>query len=782
LTFFRRLGEFIERRRLLIFLSAAALLVIAGIGAQRVEMATGVETFLGSNSQVYKDYLRFSEDFGGDPVIVLLEGDDLLQLLEKDNLQKMQQVETRMRPEPEQGLNPNVKTAISPPTVLQLAWQQQTGSSELPDDPQALYQLVVDPGTEEIRPQFRSAFPDSQHALISVIPVGNLDMDEEEAVGEDVFAAVDEADLSALQPRVTGWPVMAKEMNDMMSSGLRNTLIISTLLMLAVLVLIFNVRGRFLRRWLPLLTVVLATIYTFGLMGWLSIPLTMISMSIFPIMIGLGVDYGIQFYNRYDEESRKGRSVAQAIISAVTHITPAVGTALITVCLAFAALFISPVPMIRDFGQMLLIGLVMCYLVALFVLLSIIYWRDRRSNNRRETQIQPEKVDSEEGGLRHWWLERWLRWFTPKVISRPAIIIPIALALTVLGWVADPHVGVETNEEEFINQNTPFMQNYLAVLEITKSLNEANVMVEAEDVLEPDILAWIWDRQQYVMSQESEYVANSSSISRLILQNNRGEFPQSSAEARAILENIPSLLKTNLVSDDFTAANISFGLRDITIDQTKVFNERLEEDVADLPPGTNIILTGWPVMGVELLDALTGGRWQITGLGVGLIFVALFFLFRRDILKAIMAIVPIGLIIGWSSGLMFLLGIKFTPLTATLGVLILGIGAEYTILVMSRYYEEKGKGEPPVVAMTTAMATIGRAVLVSGLTTIAGFAALLSATDFLILRDFGIVVMIDVAFALLSTIIVLPPLVVWLDGWRERRRLRRATAQPISKP
>jgi predicted RND superfamily exporter protein len=221
-------------------------------------------------------------------------------------------------------------------------------------------------------------------------------------------------------------------------------------------------------------------------------------------------------------------------------------------------------------------------------------------------------------------------------------------------------------------------------------------------------------------------------------------------------------------------------MRDVTVDELRVFNERLEEDMAD-PPGTGIIFTGWPVMGVELIDALTGGRWQITGLGLGLIFVALFFLYRRDILKAIMAIVPIGLIIGWSSGLMFLLGVKFNPLTATLGVLILGIGAEYTILVMSRYYEEKGKGEPPVAAMTTAMATIGRAVLVSGLTTLAGFAALLSATDFLILRDFGIVVMIDVAFALLSTTIVLPPLVVWLDGWRDRARLRRATARSTSE-
>ena len=114
MSFFRRLGEFIERRRFLIFLGAALLLIVAGVGTQRIEMATGVETFLGSDSQVYKDYLRFSEDFGTDPIFVLLEGDDMLQLLEEDNLQKMLQVEERMRPQPEQGLNPHVKTAISP--------------------------------------------------------------------------------------------------------------------------------------------------------------------------------------------------------------------------------------------------------------------------------------------------------------------------------------------------------------------------------------------------------------------------------------------------------------------------------------------------------------------------------------------------------------------------------------------------------------------------------------------------------------------------------------------
>ncbi|MCK4963463.1 MAG: MMPL family transporter, partial [Dehalococcoidia bacterium] len=84
---------------------------------------------------------------------------------------------------------------------------------------------------------------------------------------------------------------------------------------------------------------------------------------------------------------------------------------------------------------------------------------------------------------------------------------------------------------------------------------------------------------------------------------------------------------------------------------------------------------------------------------------------------------------------------------------------------------ERGKGERPREAMTTAMTKIGRAIIASGLTTIGGFAALLAAMDLVILRDFGMLTVINVFLALVSTLVVLPTLVVWVDSWRERRRL-----------
>ena len=205
---------------------------------------------------------------------------------------------------------------------------------------------------------------------------------------------------------------------------------------------------------------------------------------------------------------------------------------------------------------------------------------------------------------------------------------------------------------------------------------------------------------------------------------------------------------------------------------------QLVEYASDHPADVNVAVTGARTLGPDLLDAFTSGRLKMTLIGVGLIFVGLFFLFRFSLLKAFLATAPIGLIMGWSSGIMYASGIEYTPLTACLGALILGIGVEYTILLLRRYYEERDKGEEPREAMATAMARIGRAITASGLTTIGGFAALLAAMDFVILRYFGLMTVIAVFLALVSTFVLLPALTVWIDSWRERRRLAAAGEAP----
>jgi predicted RND superfamily exporter protein len=81
---------------------------------------------------------------------------------------------------------------------------------------------------------------------------------------------------------------------------------------------------------------------------------------------------------------------------------------------------------------------------------------------------------------------------------------------------------------------------------------------------------------------------------------------------------------------------------------------------------------------------------------------------------------------------------------------------------MSRYFEERRRGLAPRDAMHTAAMRIGRAITASGLTATGGF-AVLAFSGFPLLDAFGKVTALNIGLSLLSALIVLPPLLVWLD-------------------
>jgi len=751
---FRRLGLFIENRLLWIIIASAVLAVASIFAATQVTMVSGIKTFISPSSQTYRDYTRFNQHFSGDAIMVIVTGDNMSQLLEPKNLEAMENVEHRM------AANPLVLSALSPTFLIK---QEQ---SQHPDTP--IQAVVVDPQTGQIRPQFKSAFPDDKHALIPIVLKGNLPSDEQKEAVKEAENTVAIADFEGVTTTVTGLPVVFTQLEDMLSSSLGNMFLVAIVLMLLILTLIFSVRGFFAWRWLPLGVVIIGIIYTFGAMGVLSVPITMVSMAVFPVLIGLGVDYAIQFHNRYDEEARRGETIADAIVNSVTHIGPAIGIAIIAAILGFAALFFSPVPMIRDFGQMLIIGVAVCYLVAMFLLLSILYLHHRHEAG----SVTREKAANKAGAQKAGFVEKGLWRLAPWVIKNPAIILPIALLATVGGFIADSHIKTETEETKFISQNVSVMKDLSALEELAGGVRSASVLIEAQDVTDPAVLNWIVGLEERINTAHLQSIRGTNSVADLVLQSSDDIMPDNAEQVKRILAERPDKVKSNLVNSDYTAANLIINIREINIDQTKELNEQLVRDIANHPEGLNVTLTGSSVIKVKLFEALTSGRVKMTFIGVGFIFLGLLLLFRLKLFRAFAAVLPIGLILGWSSAIMFLLGIKYTPLTATLGALILGIGTEFTILLMMRYYEERGKGEEPTEAMTIAMTKIGRAIIASGFTVIGGFAALLVARDFPILSDFGIVTMINVFFALVSTLVVLPTLIVLFDRWREHRQER----------
>jgi predicted RND superfamily exporter protein len=120
-----------------------------------------------------------------------------------------------------------------------------------------------------------------------------------------------------------------------------------------------------------------------------------------------------------------------------------------------------------------------------------------------------------------------------------------------------------------------------------------------------------------------------------------------------------------------------------------------------------------------------------------------------------------------------LLGIDINPLTAVLGSLVLGIGTEFTILLMERYLEEKANGMDTEPAIVTAMTKVGRAITASGLTVVGGFSALIF-TNFEVVRVFGISTVMDALLCLISTLTILPAIIVLFDRDKGVAAVKRA--------
>ncbi|MCW3489457.1 efflux RND transporter permease subunit [Dethiobacter alkaliphilus] len=436
------------------------------------------------------------------------------------------------------------------------------------------------------------------------------------------------------------------------------------------------------------------------------------------------------------------------------YMGPSVLIAMVATILGFTALFISPVPMIADFGKTLTLGLAVSFLAALIILTTNLYIRDKYFCDHtaaKACQLPPENK----------WLETMLAKLTKLVLSKKFLILTICLAITVWGFFGDTNVGVQTDIETFMPQDTPELVEIREFRDLMGSTDQLTIMVQGPDLLDDKNLEWVETLTTGVENQFPEIIDSTVSITGLFGETVDNE-TLTKQNMSDFLDDLPETQRKLFIDEDRQTTIITLNIARLENDSAKTFINDLNQYLADNElQGIESTVTGQAVIDAEMLSALTSGRMEMSLLGIGLVFLGLLLIYR-SFLKAIVPVFPISLIIGWSGGAMYLLGLDYTPLTATMGALIIGIGTEFTILLMERYFEEKAKGASKEEAMVTTVSKIGQPILASGLTTIGGFSALLFS-DFLILREFGIVTLLNITFCLISALVVLPPLIIMLD-------------------
>ena len=280
--------------------------------------------------------------------------------------------------------------------------------------------------------------------------------------------------------------------------------------------------------------------------------------------------------------------------------------------------------------------------------------------------------------------------------------------------------------------------------------------------------------EEYALVHHADRLTGATSIADLVVQYNGGAMPATETELKAVLASMPEAARSPYLSGHGTA-QIQFSSTKMEMAVQAALKTQLEEDLAftSPPPGIVAEPTGSFTLFTKLIGDIAENKDKMTVLGFGLVLAVLLLVYRK--IDAAAPLIPIVAVVGWNAVAMTVLGIEYTPLTATLGAMTIGVAADTRSWSSSGSSRSGRRTGDIYVAIEHSVQKIGRAITVSGLATIAAFSALCVST-FPMISNFGITTVIAVGFSLIGAIVVMPAALVVVDRvqtWIEHRREAR---------
>ncbi|MCK9578893.1 MAG: hydrophobe/amphiphile efflux-3 (HAE3) family transporter [Methanoregula sp.] len=744
-----------------------ALFCIGIFGMTMLSMQTGWETYVFKDTPAGAIQEKYNNDYKSDTIILIIEAGDPLS---PDVLRYIDYLENDLRQQQ------NIKSVTSITDIL-----KAYNGGTLPTS-EADTLRIVNSLPESTR---TLVYPSNVLTLVQMKLTPGLSEKVQKSVLNNVQSVVDSSTAPpGVVVEMSGSPAFQQQMSTGLSSNMGILIGGALILMIITMGILFSyVRHRF----MPVLLVAIGLVTSLGLMGIAGINLNMAVIGAFPVLIGLGIDYAIQFHARFDEEARKG-SLEDAVFMTVTRTGPAVMYAMLATSMGFLAMYVSTVPMIRSFGVVSIIGINTCFWVSCIGMPTIALLVNYQPKPQQtgqcyavgtdacDTIIDSPKNRAKNGKRSSFSYGQFLTNTSVKIAKNPVPVLLLAGLIALIGFQIDPTIPVSSDENAFVPSDMPAKINIDKVTRIIGATSTADLLIQGARVTDLDTVIWIKDFQDYELDHHTE-MTGATSIVTYILQYNNGVVPETQAQLNTVLEKIPVDTRESVLSDSMCGI-IRFSTTDLSMDQQNNLKEQVVKDIEFLEPPVGISVE--PAGNFEMMTSLLGAMSESKDIMtiLGFIFVGVFLILVYRHLHAVSPMIPIIFVVGWNAVMMYIIGLTYNPLTATLGSMTIGVAAEYTILVMERYAEEEERLHDPIAAIQESVQKIGTAITVSGLATFFGFSALCLAT-FPIISNFGISTLIAVAFSLIGAIFIMPAVLSvmgQLTEWLDRRKGHGAPA------
>jgi len=677
--------------------------------------------------------------------------------------------------------------------IATLALQYGLTSKPSLDDPGFVSTLVFDSSKPVGTPKqkFAYLFPSPDAALISV----RMRAGSSQAQRTRTIALIDRA-VTMKQWRlqhgesylVTGEPAIVSDLTSSISHSIELLLIAVLAVMAIMLSLVFAGRPRL----LGLGVAALAVALTFGALSLVSSSVTVAQVAVLPVLIGLAVDYAIQFQSRAGEAmaSATAGSISErrrAAVRAAARVgAPTIATAVAASTAATLVLTLSPVPMVRGFGVLLAVGIAIAFACALTAGSAAFVVTGGGGPGARawRTSRPAQLLGPAWRGARELLVDNPLTRGISRValtyaVRSPTGVLGVGLVLAALGWGLDTQTKVQTNIEKLVPQNTASLRNLNTLERLSGVGGEIDLMISGADVVKPATIEWMSSYESTMLRRFGYTTTRGCGKARLcpafslpdLFQHEGSKSKLAQAEVNGLLDAIPPYFSQDVIAPDRHVATLAFGIKLMSLDEQQRVIDTMRAGLHP-PGGVSAQLVGLPVLAAQA-NAQVASPWRrLETLLAGLAAVALVLAiaFRGDLRRALTPLAPIVLASGWSALVLFAVRVPLNPMSVTLGALVIAIATEFSVLLSERHRQERAAGHDMVGALRRTYRHTGAAVAASGVTAIAGFGVLV-LSDIAMLRDFGLVTLIDLSVSLVGVLVALPAALVLADATTVKRRL-----------
>ncbi|HEY0576249.1 MAG TPA: RND transporter [Pseudonocardia sp.] len=728
-----------------------AVFVVGGLA--RTQVQTGIDSFLPSSDPTVAELNQVGQLFGGDPIVVLVESDQPRALLGEQNLIPLVQLEGQL------ARLPDVATVYGPGTLLnQIAGQAQdllaeligrrdgdasraevealrAGKSKaeaaaaraqvqaqfdrrygtlivqglptgLPTLRNKAFVNTVVYGPGGPRPQWRFVVPSDKAVAILIRPREGADAASVQRLVDSVRGTVESAKLPAAKVTVSGVPAVVAALS---AAAKREGPLLGGVALLAVGLCFWLVPWtRRARRLVPLLTTLAAIGLTLAIFGWLHRPLSIGVVAFLSVVLGIGCYYPTYF---------AVRARVRTVLTVACATAASLGT-----------LVLSPLPLVRDLGMTLSIGVLLSALLGIMAR-RLVY------RGPEDAEVEPPfspPVGASPGGRR---VPRWVA-VRSRVLARkgPAAVFAAALVLAGFGWAMLPRLGLETDVEQFA-AGLPALTDARHVEDVIGSSGELDVVLTGKDMTTPEAVGWMDRAEQVIVTKYGDRAHRVISLPMLFTFLGDGPTP---GQIDAAMRLLPQYLTGAVVSLDRGTSVLVYGVRIDDLAGIEQLRTDLLRSLPQPPLGYQVKLAGLPIVAARGQQLVSADRLEANLLGVlaaGLVL-AVGLRRRWDALRAVTAAV---LATGGGLFVLWLTGTPLSPITVALGSLTAAVGCEFTVLL-----SEASRRRNPALR---------RAVLLVTATSVVGYAVLV-ISRIAVVREFGLLLAGAVLLALLSSLCV----------------------------